>query len=1254
MTQSYDRRINLYINGKEVRNDVKSIRAEMSKLTNEQARMIINSDEYVQHARQIKQLKGIMAQHVQDISNVKKGWSLQGMADGINKYFGIVTAGIATVTGLVMGFKKLVQAFNDYEERVDNLSAITGLAGESLEWLSEKAKELSTTTLEGGIRITKSAQDIVDAFTKMGSARPELLKNKEALAEVTKQALILAEASKIDMPQAIDAVAAAMNQFNLDASETGRIINVIAAGSLEGSAEVADLTESMKNVGTVAADSNMTLEQTVAALEVLGEKQLKGAEAGTKLRGALLKMKDAGVGYASGQFVLRDAIEEVNGKLAGHSSELEKDALKAKIFGIENITAGNILLQNVDKYDKLTTAVTGTNVAIRQASTNTDNNNAKLAQAKSAINVISIDLGKRLAPAYTALITAGGGFLKILGATGELLFKYGRTIVSVTATIVAYSVATKLAALWETRLNAEKGIGLLLSKTGIALNRAASAAMLLYQAAVAALAGNFAKAQRAMQLFWAFSKLNPIGLLVGAVTALAGAMWVLSQRQTAAQKLQKTLNAVNLEAENQIVEQRLQAEQLLRVAQDDNRSKADRIAAIEKLNEIAPEYYKGITLETINTDAARTATDKYIDSLRQKAKVQAAQEKLVEIEKELIDLQTGDGAAPTFWQQSWNAVKTGGNVMAASMANAVTANNNLINKSKELNLQKEKLLEITTKQIGIDKNAAAPGAGAVDYTAQIKAKQAEPEQGDSGKKESDEAIKRRVEEIESANNAELAAINKRHLEGLTTEDQYNGELLAQELKFLAEKIKVYKVGSKKYEEAVYASLEILVTNDQRVKDLLLQEEKELAQALTENITDEYKQREAIEMQRWADEKRELEKRLIDKENLSTGEIAINDTINKTIEEKEAAHRLKMKAIQTDSNIADLEKKVKITTPVNEKLASNDQIKALFDAKTALIEAQLDKELALAGDNQTDMLLAEKTYQEAMFALGKEFVNAEGTNIDFRIALNKAMYDQDLIDKVQYEDTLTQLTQEAEDKRWKIKKKGIEDFQAIANATSDAITAMMDLELEKAGENEEKKKEIRKKYADLNFAVTAAQIIASTALGIMQGFAQLGPIGGAIFAVLIGATGLLQLGIANQQRKKTKGFSSGGYTGDGGMYEPAGIVHKGEYVVSQQQLRNPHVNGLVAALERNRVNISPEAVSLFSAGGYTSPSELASRYSAPGSQPSGGGGSDSSLRSIIEANTAAMKAIANLKIYTTIEDIRKGDKKFSEIQNTRGL
>ena len=70
MGTSYDRRINLYINGQEVANNIKSIRGEMVKLINEQARMTIGSQEYIAHASKIRQLKAIMTEHNEQINNI--------------------------------------------------------------------------------------------------------------------------------------------------------------------------------------------------------------------------------------------------------------------------------------------------------------------------------------------------------------------------------------------------------------------------------------------------------------------------------------------------------------------------------------------------------------------------------------------------------------------------------------------------------------------------------------------------------------------------------------------------------------------------------------------------------------------------------------------------------------------------------------------------------------------------------------------------------------------------------------------------------------------------------------------------------------------------------------------------------------------------------------------------------------------------------------------------------------------------------
>ncbi len=111
-----------------------------------------------------------------------------------------------------------------------------------------------------------------------------------------------------------------------------------------------------------------------------------------------------------------------------------------------------------------------------------------------------------------------------------------------------------------------------------------------------------------------------------------------------------------------------------------------------------------------------------------------------------------------------------------------------------------------------------------------------------------------------------------------------------------------------------------------------------------------------------------------------------------------------------------------------------------------------------------------------------------------------------------------------------------------------------LETEKA----QKKLEIEKKYADVQFAVKASQIIADTAVAIMKALSQLGPIAGPVAAALMGVTGAAQLAAANAERQKVKsmtlsgasgstpvsaervvnasgGYDQGGYTGDGDRY-----------------------------------------------------------------------------------------------------------------------
>jgi len=291
MGTSYDRRINLYINGQQVSNDVKSIRAEMTKLVNEQARMTIGSNEYIAHASKIRNLNGILAQHRAEIAAVSKGWSMASIGDAFNRYQSLVMALAASLTGAIMGFKALVKSFNDFEERVDNLSALTGLAGEDLAWLSQMAKELSTSVLEGGVKVKQSAQDIVDAFTKVGSARPELLKDKEALSQVAQEAIILSNAAKTELKPAIEALTMVMNQYNVPATEARRIINVLGAASKAGAGEIPYLTAAFEKAGTVGADAGLSIESLAAGIENLAPRISQPEIPGRSFNAMLLRLQ---------------------------------------------------------------------------------------------------------------------------------------------------------------------------------------------------------------------------------------------------------------------------------------------------------------------------------------------------------------------------------------------------------------------------------------------------------------------------------------------------------------------------------------------------------------------------------------------------------------------------------------------------------------------------------------------------------------------------------------------------------------------------------------------------------------------------------------------------------------------------------------------------------------------------------------------------------------------------------------------------
>jgi len=235
-------------------------------------------------------------------------------------------------------------------------------------------------------------------------------------------------------------------------------------------------------------------------------------------------------------------------------------------------------------------------------------------------------------------------------------------------------------------------------------------------------------------------------------------------------------------------------------------------------------------------------------------------------------------------------------------------------------------------------------------------------QGESGEKQDDKVLKKRIELIEAQNNAEMAAIKKRHLEGKTSEDQYNAELLMQEMKFLADKAKVYKVGSKEYEEAQMQLLEKQVAAEKTVKDLFLKAQQELAGAKIDNLKDGIDKEKALQEQRYKEEINALKKQLLDKAVLSDQEIALNDTINQTIEAKKAAH---LKAMSDLDKAGALQKQMDAAIIAEAKSGTDAEY---FAAQRQLAQAQYEQEIQDANGNAAKIAQAERGLSEKLIQI----------------------------------------------------------------------------------------------------------------------------------------------------------------------------------------------------------------------------------------------------------------------------------------------
>jgi TP901 family phage tail tape measure protein len=428
----------------------------------------------------------------------------------------------AMVAGAFQLGKFSFNAITDYETAVDAFRVIVSdLNDAEFAPFQKKIDDVAKHT-------QKSSVFVAQAFEQIASKNAKFAETADGLGQVAEATITLAKAARMDLQPAAESLVGIMNEYSFGADQANRTINVLAAGQAVGAASIAQTAESFVNLGPTAASANVTLEQSVALIQTLAKFSLYGADAGTALRGSIIKLQKAGLGYKSGQFSINAALDDTNKLLDKLKTAKQKDALITAIFGIHNITAGKILVANRQTYNEFTKAVSGTSEAQKGAVINSGNMKTVLERLSAAwANMLttSAPVGSVMDTISKAAVWLTNNLEKVLSgiATAVKLFlEYKAVMLTAKIVMTAWNVTLGISSVAQRAFSATlKGNEVALAARRISMLGAAmlGTATATEGATTATLGFNAA---------WAA---NPIGIIVLGVAALAAGIGYLAYHQ---------------------------------------------------------------------------------------------------------------------------------------------------------------------------------------------------------------------------------------------------------------------------------------------------------------------------------------------------------------------------------------------------------------------------------------------------------------------------------------------------------------------------------------------------------------------------------------------------------------------------------------------------------------------------------------------------------------------------------------------------
>ena len=1133
--------------------------------------------EWNRQAEAIKKVKAEIARVNADLIEGEGFWDRFNRR--MNEWQTTLMGMAAAITGLVMAGRSAVKAFADMDAEMANVRKYTGMTKEQVEDLNEEFKKMDTRTSreqlnvlaeEAGKLGKQSKEEIlgfVRAADQINVALDEL--GDGATLTLSKLTTIFGDEERLGTEKALLSV--------------GSVINELSQNCTAAAPYLANFAKRMAGVG---AQAQMTIPQIMgfaAVLDSQGQAVEMSATAMSKLIMDMFKQQDkvikaTGMNAEKFKEALARSTNEGLLMLLDTLHELGNIDVLAPVFkdmGENGARAAQVISALAGNLDMVRWEQEEAAKAFKEATSVTKEYNvqnttvqAGLDKAKKRVKEMAVELGEKLQPIMRHILSSTTILLRVLSSIVDFCIKYKTAILTVTVALAGYWAAVKLQYLWSLRFIAVQK----LKVAWHAIEDTWLAASILKHKV---LTGQITSAAAAQTFFNKVLKMNPLGLVIAAATTLIGLYVKFVKSTNDAALAQKRLREIEEEADRSTREEVTRIEMLKKTIEDETVSVNNRRKAIEDLQEIVPGYHASITEEGRLYGHNVKILANYVEQLKNSARIKAALDKLPEAEKER-DKWFND--ATENMQGAWfneNVLGMSENEAIAEQGASPSAYRAWKEKFRKLNAAVSQYNDIIgtlsaeNQRLADEADALGDGngggGGGGGYV---------PTNDDEKKQERFKEEKDWKAREEALNRISYATGQKNY-------EQYTQRMTEIEMEYQDKVLQHTDLTEQERLDAQAAYYEAQRKQKEEHTKMTVEQENQF-----------YNEAVAMQKQRFIDGEVDTE---VYQQTLELLELNHLRRMTTLYEEGTTEYNQAQRAYQ-DRLIADQKKRQQETEAAEKRHQDRmAQIKkdyfgdnkgervGKYMADLEALKQVYDMEIQAAGDNAREKLRIEEAYQKAKKALRKKYgIDELDDNKNFLEEWTEDMQEwlksdvgkavtgslevissgmssifQQLTSLIQAE---TDIQVSAIEKRYKTE---------ISNAEGNNYIVKK-LEKQKEKEIAKVKNEANKKM----YTMQVMQAIAQTATAAINAYSSAAavPVVGWVLAPIAAATavaaGMLQVAAIKKQQEaaNAQGYSEGGFTPEGGKYEVAGVVHKGEWVASQQLLQSPVARPMIEALD----------------------------------------------------------------------------------------